>query len=193
MTRRIQSAEEISLTNINISSLDIIILAIILDTKQYIVKPVESTIQRSKKLNTEKKNYNSLSPLHNLSVECQRCNNYGHKASECRLPMQSLKIGNPNKQNNRIWKIKSELQSKKDDEYIAPEIDEVNNRRMVGKASNKEYKNQSFAYKVNQAQERRVSKEEYDTIVVLDDVLQINSPLANERKMEKENSKEEDE
>ena len=46
---------------------------------------------------------------------------------------------------------------------------------------------------MDQAQERRVPKEEYDTIVVLDDVLQINSPLANERKMEKENSKEEDE
>ena len=42
---------------------------------------------------------------------------------------------------------------------------------------------------MDQAQERRVPKEEYDTIVVLDDVLQINSPLANERKMEKENSK----
>jgi hypothetical protein len=46
---------------------------------------------------------------------------------------------------------------------------------------------------MNQGQERRVPKEEYDTIVVLDDVLQINSPLANERKIEKENSKEEDE
>jgi hypothetical protein len=99
--------------------------------------------------------------------------------------MQSLKIGNPNKQNKKIWKRKSKVQSKKDDEYIAPEIDEVNNRRIVGKASNKEYKNESFAYKVNQAQERRVPKEKYDTIVGLDDVLQINSPLANERKMEK--------
>jgi hypothetical protein len=99
--------------------------------------------------------------------------------------MQSLKIGNPNKHNKKIWKKKFEVQSKKDDEYIAPEIDEVNNKRMVGKASNKEYKKQIFAYKVNQAQEMRVPKEEYDTIVVLDDVLQINSPLANEIKMEK--------
>jgi hypothetical protein len=38
---------------------------------------------------------------------------------------------------------------------------------------------------VNQAQERRVPKEEYDTIVVLDDVVQINSSLADERKIEK--------
>ena len=64
---------------------------------------------------------------------------------------------------------------------------------MVGKASNKEYKNHFFAYKVNQAQERRVPKEKYDTLVVLDDVLQINSPLANKRKMEKENYNREDE
>jgi hypothetical protein len=99
--------------------------------------------------------------------------------------MQSLNIGNPNKCNKRIWKRKYEVQSKKDDEYIAPEIDGVNSRRMVGKNSNKEYKNQSFAYKMNQDQERRVPKEEYDTIVVLDDILQINSPLANERKIEK--------
>jgi len=59
----------------------------------------------------------------------------------------------------KIWKWKFEVQSKKDDEYIAPEIDEVNNRIMVGKAYNKEYKNQIFAYKVNQDQEKRVLKE----------------------------------
>jgi uncharacterized protein YacL (UPF0231 family) len=46
---------------------------------------------------------------------------------------------------------------------------------------------------VDQAQERRVPKEEYDTFVDLDDVLQINNSLANERNMQKENSKEEDE
>ena len=58
----------------------------------------------------------------------------------------------------KIWKWKFEVQSKKDDEYIAPEIDEVNNRIMVGKASNKEYKNQSFGYNANQTQEMRVPK-----------------------------------
>ena len=61
--------------------------------------------------------------------------------------MQSLNIGNPNKQNKKIWKRKSEVQRKKDDEYIAPEIDEVNNRRMAGKASNKEYKIRGFHIK----------------------------------------------
>jgi hypothetical protein len=143
-------------------------------------------VQRYKnnKYNTKKRNYNSFLTLQNFNIECKKCN-YGHKTKECRLPMKSLKIGNPNKQNKKIWKRKSEVQSKKDDEYIAPEIDEVNNRRMVGKYSNKEYKNQILEYKMNQDQERRVPKEENDTIVVLDDVLQINSPLANERKIEK--------
>ena len=87
-----------------------------------------------------------------------KCNNYGHKTRECRSPIQSLKIGNPNKQNKNIWKINFEVQNKENDEYIALEIDEVNNRRMVGKASNKEYKNQFFAYKVNKAKDKRVLK-----------------------------------
>jgi hypothetical protein len=87
-------------------SLDIVILAIILDIKQYIVKLMEiqsKNVQRYKnnKYNTEKRNYNSFSPLQNFNIECQKCNNYGHKTSECRLPMQSLKIGNPNKQNKK--------------------------------------------------------------------------------------------
>jgi hypothetical protein len=38
---------------------------------------------------------------------------------------------------------------------------------------------------VDQAQETRVPKEEYDTFVDLDDVLQINNPLATKRKNEK--------
>ena len=60
-------------------------------------------IQRSQKFNTKKTNYNLFSPLLNLNVECQRCNNYGHKSSECRLLMQSLNIGNSNKQNKKIY------------------------------------------------------------------------------------------
>jgi hypothetical protein len=154
---------------------------------------MESTIQRmSKEARSliQSKETTTLSLLYKISMLNAKSIT-GHKSNKCRLPMQSLNIGNPNKQNKNIWKRKSKVQSNKDDEYIAPEIDEVNNRRMVGKDFNNEYKNQMFAYKVNQAQERRVPKEEYDTIVVLDDVLQINNPLANERKMEKENSKEE--
>jgi hypothetical protein len=78
--------------------------------------------------------------------------------------MQSLKIGNPNKQNKKIWKRKIKVQRKKDDEYIAPEIDEVNNRGMVGKTSNKEYNNQSYAYKVYQDQDKKNPKEKSNTI-----------------------------
>jgi hypothetical protein len=54
-----------------------------------------------------------------------------------------------NKINKKIWKRKYELQSKKKD---APKVDEVNSIIMVGKDTNKKYKNKSFAYKVNQAQ-----------------------------------------
>jgi hypothetical protein len=99
--------------------------------------------------------------------------------------MQSLNIGNTNKQNKKIWKIKIEVQRKKDDEYIAPGIDEVNNRRMVGKNSNKEYNNQSYAYKVDQAQEKKTPKEKYDTITKLDNVMQVDYPLPNKWKMKK--------
>jgi hypothetical protein len=40
---------------------------------------------------------------------------------------------------NKTWKRKFEVPNKKDDEYIAPEIDEVYNRSLVGETSNKEY------------------------------------------------------
>jgi hypothetical protein len=36
---------------------------------------------------------------------------------------------------NKTWKIKSEVPNKKDNENIAPEIDEVNNRRSMGETS----------------------------------------------------------
>jgi hypothetical protein len=151
-------------------------------------------VQRYKnnRYNTEKRNYNSFSPLQNFNIECQKCNNYGHKTRECRLPMQSLKIGNPNKQNKKIWKRKSEVPSKKDNEYIAPEIDEVNNRRLVGKTSNKEYNNQSYAYKVDQAQDKKTPKEKSDTIPELDNVIQVDYPLPNKWKIKRENSQNKD-
>ena len=62
----------------------------------------------------------------------------------------------------------------------------------MGKTSNKEYKNHSFSYKEDQVQERRAPKGEYEKIVDLDDFLQINNPLANKRKMQRENSQEKD-
>jgi hypothetical protein len=149
-------------------------------------------VQRYKnnKNNTEKRNYNSFSPLQNFNVECQRCNNYDHITNKCRL---STKTNILNYKDKKVWRRKSEVQNKEDEENIAPEIDEVENRRMMGEVSNKECENQSFSYKVDQAQERRIPKREYDTSVVLDDVLQINSSLANEKKMQKEDSKEKNE
>jgi hypothetical protein len=62
----------------------------------------------------------------------------------------------------QIWR-KFKVQNKKYDEDIAPEIDAVDNRRMMGEFSNKECENQSFSYEVDQAQEMRVPKEEYMT------------------------------
>ena len=41
--------------------------------------------------------------------------------------------------NKKIWKIKSQVPNKKYEENIAPEIDEVNNRSLEDKTSNKEY------------------------------------------------------
>ena len=40
---------------------------------------------------------------------------------------------------NKTWKIKSEVPNKKDQENIVPESDEVNNRSLEDKTSNKEY------------------------------------------------------
>jgi hypothetical protein len=36
--------------------------------------------------NAKRRNYISFSPLQDYNVECYKCNNYGHKASECRFP-----------------------------------------------------------------------------------------------------------
>jgi hypothetical protein len=49
-------------------------------------------IYKNNRDNTEKRNYNSFSPLQNFNIECKKCNKWGHKTKECRLPMQSLKI-----------------------------------------------------------------------------------------------------
>ena len=106
--------------------------------------------------------------------------------------MKTLKIGHPNKQNKKTWKRKSEVPNKKDDENIAPEIDEVNNRRLVGKTSNKEYNNQSYAYKVDQTQDMKNPKEKYDTIPKLDNVIQEDYPLPNKWKLIEEYSQNKD-
>jgi hypothetical protein len=81
---------------------------------------------------------------------------------------------------------KFEMKNKKYNENIAPEID----KKMMGEMPNKEYEHQSCAYKVDQAQERRIPKEEHDKSADLDNILQINCPLANKWKIQKENYKE---
>jgi hypothetical protein len=147
---------------------------------------------KNNRYNTEKRNYNSFTPSQNFNIECKKWNNYGHKTKECRLPMQSLKIGNPDKQNKKTWKRKSEVPNKKDDENIAPEIDEVNNKRLVGKTSNKEYNNQSYAYKVDQTQDMKTPKEKSDTTTKIDNVIQEDYPLPNKWKLIEEYSQDKD-
>ena len=46
--------------------------------------------------NQRSRNYNSFSPLLDYNIECYKCNNYGHKASECILFKTSMKIGTSN-------------------------------------------------------------------------------------------------
>jgi hypothetical protein len=106
--------------------------------------------------------------------------------------MQSLKIGNPNIQNKKIWKRKYEVPRKKDDEYTTYEIDEVNNRRLVGKTYNKEYNNQRYAYKVDQDQDKKTPTEKSNTIPELDNGIQVDYLLPNKWKIKKENSQNKD-
>jgi hypothetical protein len=50
---------------------------------------------KNNEYNAEKRNYNSFSPLQSANSECQKCNNYGHKTSECRLPKYDKRINIP--------------------------------------------------------------------------------------------------
>ena len=72
------------------------------------------------KNNVDKRNQNSFSPLQDYNVECHKCNNYGHKANECRFPKYSTKesISNIKENYKKIWKTKYKVQRKKDDEDI---------------------------------------------------------------------------
>jgi len=61
---------------------------------------------------------------------------------------------------------------------------------MMGEISDKVYRNQIYAYKVNQYQENKTPKEKCHTITKLDNVLQVNYPLPNKWKIQKGNSPE---
>jgi hypothetical protein len=55
--------------------------------------------------NQENKKYNSLSPLKNQNVECHKCNNHGHKSSDCilpKLPIKNSKI--QEEKHKKTWK-----------------------------------------------------------------------------------------
>jgi hypothetical protein len=89
----------------------------------------------------------------------------------------------------KVWRRKSEIESKKDD--LASENEEIDNKKMMGEVPNKKCEIHRFEYEVDQ--ERRIPKEEDDTIVDPDDIMQIKSTLTNERKMKTKNLKEENE
>ena len=56
--------------------------------------------------NQRSRNYNSFSPLLDYNIECYKCNNYNHKASDCRLLKESMKTGTSNiqEEHKKIWK-----------------------------------------------------------------------------------------
>jgi hypothetical protein len=73
---------------------------------------------------------------HCYTMRCYSCGEYGHKAYNCwNSRKHSIRNASHNmttRVNKKIWKIKSQVPNKKDEENIAPEIDEVNNRSFGG-------------------------------------------------------------
>jgi hypothetical protein len=62
-------------------------------------------------------NYNPFSPLMNSNIECYKCNNFGHKAHECRRRLESMRQNMKEKyftkheeENTRVWKKKLDQQ-----------------------------------------------------------------------------------
>ena len=66
-------------------------------------------------------------------------------------------ISNIKENYKKIWRRKSKVQRKKNDEDIAPKINKIYNRRMMVEVSNKVYGNKIYSYKVDQAQEKKNS------------------------------------
>jgi len=67
-------------------------------------KPRNVQRYENNKDNAERRNYNSFSPLQDYNIECYKCNNYGHKASKCRLSKYDKNINIPNYQ--KVWRKK---------------------------------------------------------------------------------------
>ena len=108
MMRWIESSKGIPLIEINIYS-----LVIVIPTKKIGHKAIHCRVYRkynpinvqryeNNKNNAERRNNKSFSPLQDYNVECYKCNNYGHKASECIFPKYDKKINIPN--NKKVWK-----------------------------------------------------------------------------------------
>jgi hypothetical protein len=57
---------------------------------------------KNNEYNAKKRNYNSFYPLQSVNSECQKCNNYGHKTTECRLPKYDKRTNIPI--NQKVWK-----------------------------------------------------------------------------------------
>jgi hypothetical protein len=62
----------------------------------------------------------------------------------------------------------------------------------VGKTSNNEYNNQSYAYEVDQTQDMKTPKEKYDTTLKLDNGIQEDYPLPIKWKLIEEYSQNKD-
>jgi hypothetical protein len=52
----------------------------------------------------------------------------------------------------KIWRRKSEAESEKDDEDLAPKNEEIDNNKLIDETPNKECEIQSFVYEEEQAQ-----------------------------------------
>jgi hypothetical protein len=60
----------------------------------------------------------------------------------------------------KIWIRKYEAKNKKDDEYLAPKNEEIDNNKPMDETPNKECEIQIFAYEEEQDQGKIISKEE---------------------------------
>jgi hypothetical protein len=88
-------------------------------------------------------NYVGHIASHYYTMRCYACSGYGHKAHNCwNSRKQSIRNASHNittRVNKKIWKIKSQVPNKKNEENIALEIEEANNRSLENKISTRGY------------------------------------------------------
>jgi hypothetical protein len=124
------------------------------------------------------------------TMRCYNCDKFGHKSQDCRKsrrqPMKNNLYKSRRKSNElwkkredksqrtnvekkssskivpygKTWRRKSEAKSKKYDEDLAPKNEEIDNNKLMNETPIKECEIHSFAYEEEQAQGRRISKEE---------------------------------